>query len=78
MTTPATWKDKDEQCGNVWNSGTGRRNVCVRPTGHDGPHAIADGTAWWLDEGQPGWTPGPTTRREGRLIICPHCGKEVR
>lgn len=43
----------DEYCGAVWDSPTGRTNVCVRPAGHDGPHTVADGTAVWVDSGQP-------------------------
>jgi hypothetical protein len=70
--------DADESCGAVWDSPTGRRNVCVRQPKHEGPHSIADGTAVWVDPGQPGWTPGRVSRRAGRIALCPCCGQELK
>ena len=41
--------DKPRQGCNVRINKHSHLNVCIRETGHEGPHQAVDGRAWWDD-----------------------------
>jgi hypothetical protein len=65
----------ETSCGDVWDSPTGRTNVCVRPIGHSGHHWIADQSAMWLPPASPGPTPDPP---KGHCIHGTHWSADCR